>query len=166
MPNRLSAFATWPDFTGWTKSLVIAAAGLGLVAAIGFCGGLLVWQPHVDGWPVRLLSVMFVPALSEEAVFRGLLIPTMGETKRPVLWIGSGVAAFILWHVAEAKTFLPGAHLFLTPIFLACAGVLGLTCALIRYRSGSVWPCVLVHGLAVFAWQVFLGGPDVKALMG
>ncbi len=114
---------------------------------------------------MRLLSVMVVPALGEEAAFRGLLIPTRGTTRRPALWIGLGVAVFMLWHVAEAKTFLPGAHLFLTPIFLACAGVLGLTCALIRYRSGSVWPCVLVHGLAVFAWQVFLGGPDVKTLL-
>ncbi len=76
-----------------------------------------------------------------------------------------GIAAFVLWHVVEAKTFLPGAHLFLTPAFLAAAGALGMACAAMRYRTGSLWPGVIVHGLAVFLWQAFLGGPDVKSLL-
>lgn len=160
-----SAFATLPTARGWLESLGIAAAGLALMAAIAFRGGFVACAPHPAGWPLRLLSVMLVPALSEEAAFRGLLIPTHGESQRPALWIGCGVVAFVVWHVVEATTFLPGAHLFLTPAFLAAAGVLGLACALMRYRTGSIWPCVLLHGLAVFAWQVFLGGPDVKALL-
>ena len=165
MLKRLaSALTTWPRPRAWAECLAIAAVSLALMAAFACLGGFWHWQPRLDGWPLRLLSVMFVPALTEELVFRGIL-PGRGESRHAALWYAGGIAAFVLWHVVEAKTFLPGAHLFLTPAFLAAAGALGMACAAMRYRTGSLWPGVIVHGLAVFAWQVFLGGPDVKTLL-
>ena len=108
---------------------------------------------------------MVVPAFAEEWVFRGWLIPARGESTRPALWFAVGLLLFVAWHVVEALTFLPGAHLFLTVPFLACALVLGGACALMRYRTGSLWPAVALHGLTVFLWQALFGGPDVARLL-
>ncbi len=160
----IRAFTTWPGPRDWAACLVIAAVSLGLMAVIACLGGFWHWQPRFGGWPLRLLSVILVPSLTEETIFRGLL-PERGDSRRPWLWIGLGVAAFILWHVIEALTFLPGAKLFLTPAFLIAAGVLGLACAVMRYRTGSIWPGVMMHAATVFLWQVLLGGPDVRSLL-
>ncbi len=160
----VSALTTWPRPRAWAECLAIAAVGFTLMAAFAYLGGFWHWQPRLDNWPLRLLSVMLVPALTEEIVFRGIL-PSQGESRHAALWYASGILAFVLWHVVEARTFLPGAHLFLTPAFLAAAAVLGAACAAMRWRTGSLWPGVILHSLAVFLWQIFLGGPDVKSLL-
>lgn len=108
---------------------------------------------------------MLVPAFTEELVFRGLLTPGRGERAWPGLWIATGLLLFVLRHVVEALTFLPGAHLFLTAPFLVCAMLLGGACILMRYRTGSLWPAVVFHGLTVFLWQAAFGGPDVAQLL-
>jgi predicted Abi (CAAX) family protease len=169
MPNLIGrAWRSWnclPDRRGWLESAVVSLAALATIGVIAFAAGLVHWQPRFDGWPLRLISVMIVPAFAEELVFRGLLIPAKGESRYPVGWSLAGIAAFVVWHVIEATTFLPKAHLFLTAPFLLCAGVLGGACAIIRYRTGSLWPAVLLHGLVVFAWQTALGGPSVGDLL-
>jgi predicted Abi (CAAX) family protease len=61
--------------------------------------------------------------------------------------------------------FLPrAAPIFLRPDFLACAAILGAGCALIRWRTASIWPAVALHWLVVVIWQTWLGGPEVAAL--
>ncbi len=159
------SLVTWPDVSGWTRCALIAVPGLGLIAAVALPCGVAHWQPAFDGWPLRLARVMLVPAFAEELVFRGLLIPSRGESVRPGLWIAIGLLLFVAWHVVEALTFLPGAHLFLTAPFLACALIVGAVCAFMRYRTGSLWPGVLFHGLCVFLWQAAFGGPDVRSLL-
>jgi predicted Abi (CAAX) family protease len=156
---------TWPDAKGWAQCCLIGVVSLLLIGVIAGFDGLLTWQPQPTGWPLRLLSVMCIPAFSEELVFRGLLIPDQGETRRPVLWIGLAIMLFIGWHIFEALALLPGATLFLSPLFLLCAGILGAGCALMRYRTGSLWPAVLLHGLLVWTWQVCFGGPDIAQLL-
>lgn len=61
---------------------------------------------------------------------------------------------------------LPSATLFLHPAFLLNAGLIGLGCALMRWRTGSLWPAVLFHGVLVFVWKAWLGGPSLEQLMG
>ena len=159
------SLVTWPDFKSWAECGAIAALGLCLIAAMAFPAGIAHWRPDFDGWPLRLARVMVVPAFTEELVFRGLPIPARGETPGAGRWIAVGLIAFVAWHVVEALTVLPGAHLFLTLPFLACALVLGATCALMRYRTGSLWPAILFHGLTVCLWQAAFGGPDVAHLL-
>jgi len=155
----------WPDAKGWARCGAIAALGLCLIAVVAFPTGIAHWRPDFDGWPLRLAKVMVVPAFTEELVFRGLLVPTRGENAHPARRIGLGVALFVAWHVAEATTFLPGAHLFLTVPFLVCALALGAACAAMRYLSGSLWPAVIFHGGVVFLWQAAFNGPDVGQLL-
>ena len=155
----------WPNANGWAQCLYIGALSLLLIAIIAGFGGLLVWQPRLDGWPLRLISVMCVPAFSEELFFRGLLVPDRGEVRQPIIWITLAILIFVAWHIFEALVLLPGARLFLSPLFLLCAGILGTACALMRYQTGSIWPAVILHGLLVWTWQVFFGGPDIAQLL-
>jgi predicted Abi (CAAX) family protease len=161
----IRSLLTWPDRQGWLYCLWVGPLSLGLMAVLAGLGGLLIWQPQADGWALRLISVMCVPAFTEELVFRGLLVPDQGESDRPGLWFGLAVIMFIGWHVFEALVLLPGAHLFLKPLFLTCAGILALSCAFMRYRTGSIWPAVILHGLLVWVWQVGFGGPDIAQLV-
>lgn len=68
------------------------------------------------------------------------------------------------WHVVLGTVIVPSATVFLELRFLLCAGLLGLACALMRYRTGSLWPPVAFHALAVWAWLAFLGGPGMAEL--
>lgn len=155
----------WPSLKDWAWCAGVSAAVTLAVAVIGFGSGILQVAPPQTGLLGLWLSVMLVPAFSEEIVFRGLMIPAKTETTRPVLWIGVGTLIFVLWHVFEALVLLPGATLFLHPAFLLNAGLIGLGCALMRWRTGSLWPAVLLHGALVFVWKAWLGGPSLEALM-
>ncbi len=100
-----------------------------------------------------------------EAPFRGLLVPDRGEAAAAWGPIVASTALFCLWHVFEACTFLPGARpIFLRPDFLAWTVLLGLACALLRRRSGSLWTAVLLHWGLVVLWLGWLGGPSAHSL--
>lgn len=159
-----SALTTWPKACEWAVSLAIYMLATVAIAAVAFVFGLIHWQPRLDNWPIRL-SVFVLPAFTEELVFRGLLIPGRDEGQTAHRVIAFGTLAFVLWHVVEATLLLPGAGLFLHPAFLFCAGLLGLACAITRYRTNSLWPAVLFHGMIVLAWQVLFGGPTVQELL-
>jgi predicted Abi (CAAX) family protease len=98
--------------------------------------------------------------LGEELVFRGAFIPGREERTDPVLPIIVSTLAFALWHVVETL-FLPhAAATFLRPDFLAMTVLLGLTCAALRWRSGSTWPAIALHWFVIVAWQGWFGGPS------
>jgi predicted Abi (CAAX) family protease len=108
---------------------------------------------------------LLAPGLGEEAPFRGALVPDRRESIRPLTPILLSTTLFCLWHVAEASTFLPKARpLFLRPDFLAWTVLLGLACAVLRRRSGSLWTAVLLHWAAVVVWEGWLGGPGAAEL--
>ncbi len=164
--RRLAAsLRTLPSTGGWAFCALVSAATLATMAAIGFTTGLYRLQPTEPGLPLRLLLVFFVPALGEEIPFRGLLTPGPGESQRPRLEVAVSTGLYTLWHVVEAVTFLKSAAgVFLRPDFLLCCAVLGLGCAVMKRRTGSVWPAVLLHWALVVIWQTWLGG--VSALGG
>lgn len=138
----------------------VTVLALALELAIGVWGGFL--KPSPPDWtvlPGALLLAVFVPALGEELVFRGLLIPGREENGKAWRAILLSTALFVGWHVLEALTFMQGAaHIFLRPDFLATTAVLGLACGVMRHRTGSLWPAVLLHWLEVAGWQIWFGG--------
>ncbi|KQV55758.1 MULTISPECIES: type II CAAX prenyl endopeptidase Rce1 family protein [unclassified Caulobacter] len=161
----LASLRTLPSARGWAFCGLVSAATLALMMLIGFTTGFYTLQPAEPGLPLRLLVVFFVPALGEEIPFRGLLTPGPEETQRPKLEIAVSTALYTLWHVVEAVTFLKSAaSVFLRPDFLLCCAVLGLGCAVMKRRTGSVWPAVILHWALVVIWQTWLGG--VRALGG
>lgn len=156
----MRSLTTWPDRGGWMFTAAVGAATLTGMGAIGFSTGYYALHPALTaGLPLRLLTVLIAPGFGEEAPFRGLLIPDRSEARRPWLSLLVVTAIFTAWHVVEVFTILPAARAaFLRPDFLACAATLGLGCGLVRWRTGSLWPAVLLHWLAVTIWQTWLGG--------
>ena len=154
------ALATWPDRAGWMWAAAAGAVTLAAMAVVGFAGGLYALHPTLShGLAARLVTVMVVPAFGEELPFRGVMMPGRDEARSPWLGLAISTPIFTLWHVLEAKTWLPSAaEMFLRPDFLVCATLLGLGCGLVRWRTGSLWPAVGLHWLAVTVWQTWLGG--------
>ncbi len=155
-----SSLATWPDAAGWAASAWVGAATLVALGVVGFSTGLYALHPaRLAGLPLRLITVLIAPAIGEEALFRGLLVPGREETDRPAAALLLATFVFVIWHMVEAETFLPAAAtLFERPDFLLCAGLLGAGCGWIRWRTGSLWPAVALHWLMVTIWQTWLGG--------
>jgi predicted Abi (CAAX) family protease len=161
--HRLTrSLTTLPSARGWALCAAVAVVTGALMAALGFSTGLYALTPAAPGLPLRLLTVLFVPALGEELPFRGLLVPGP-EARRPWPAIAASTALYVAWHPLEALTFLPRATMFLRPDFLICTAILGLGCAVMRWRTGSLWPAVLLHGVFVVVWQTWLGGVSALA---
>lgn len=155
---------TLPDARGWAFCLAVSAATLALMMVIGFVTGLYKLQPTEPGLPLRMLMAFFVPALGEELPFRGLLTPGPGESSHPNLEIAVSTGLYTGWHVLEAVTFLKSAaSVFLRPDFLLCCAVLGLGCAVMKRKTGSLWPAVILHWALVVVWQTWLGGVSALA---
>jgi predicted Abi (CAAX) family protease len=153
---------TAPDAAGWGFCTITATVAVIVLAGVGLAGGLFRLAQAV--LPPRLVSTLFIPALGEELVFRGLLVPSRSEQPHPwivLLWVTVG---FTLWHGLETLFLHHAAAVFLRPDFLICAATLGLACGLMRWRTGSLWPGVLLHWAMVVVWQTWLGGPGLQAL--
>jgi predicted Abi (CAAX) family protease len=79
-------------------------------------------------------------------------------------WMVLSVGLFVLWHALKApiargrwrhrrpiSRVLP--HPSLGPAALLQITLLGTACTLVVVVSGSLWPAVLLHGVAVVAWR-------------
>ena len=154
------SLVTWPDARGWLLAAIVGAGALALELLIGLWGGFL--RPTPGDWsvlPMTLALAVLVPSLGEELVFRGVLVPGREEGGSATRAILPSTAVFVLWHVFEALTFMPAAApVFLRADFLATTAVLGLACGWLRWRTGSLWPAVLLHWLEVAGWQIWFGG--------
>ena len=154
------ALGTVPKRRDWLELLAVVVVVGAVAAPLGLASGLLHWAPR--SWPVVLktaLVVILIPALGEELPFRGLLSPVRSETARAVVPILVSTALFTSWHVVETLWQPQELALFTRPDFLAWAAWLGLWCAILRRRSGSIWPGVILHWATVVVWIGWLGGP-------
>lgn len=163
----MAALTTWPTPRQWLVAAAVGLAALAIEGAIGLGGGFL--RPAPADWsvlPFSLALALIVPALGEEMVFRGLLIPSRADNRDATLALLLSTAAFVAWHVVEALTFMRGAApVFLRADFLATTAVLGLACGVLRHRTGSLWPAVALHWLEVAIWQIAFGGGQVARML-
>jgi predicted Abi (CAAX) family protease len=159
---KVRAALGWPRLDAWRPLALEAAWSLPLAAALCGLGGLLDF-----GWTddpallLRLALVAFVaPAFGEELLFRVLLLPPPRQTVAPRRILLSA-ALFVLWHPPQALLFGPHwAAVVLDPFFLAAVFVLGIALGRLYARTGSIWPCVLLHWTSVVAWKALFGAPS------
>ena len=130
--------------------------------ALGLGSGLL--EPSwPQWWEVLLLPPMLVlyPALIEEAIFRGLLLPrtlNAGPPRRRVTAVALSTGLFVLMHpLNHWLVGLSDTSSFTDPVFLVIVTLLGLTCAVQRLWSPSLWLPIATHWATVVAWHLFLG---------
>jgi len=154
---------TWPARSGWVESAAWAGALVALAAPLAWAGGLIEVAAGQPMASARTLLLPFVsPALIEESLFRGLLVPHPKRTGVPRVqrarWWAASLAAYLVAHPLLAATLRGNARgIFDTPVFLLEAGLLGVTATALYERTGSLWPAVLLHGAVVAAWLSFGG---------
>ncbi len=165
LTRLITSFRTLPGRAGWVFTALVGLPTLLAMALIGLTTGLYhLSVGDLAALPLTMLTVLFVPAIGEEAVFRAVMVPGR-ETTNPAPAIAISTLLYVLWHPLEGFTFLPGARdLFARPDFLLVTGLLGLACAATRWRTGSIWPAVLLHWAAVVIWKTWLGGPALDSL--
>lgn len=143
------------DWQGAAKLLI----SFGLIyLPVGLTSGFLTWELQNSlGTVIGVLAGSFwMPGLSEELFFRGLLIPHPTETVSPTerrFMIAVSWFSFILYHL---NPFTPS--FFSHPVFLLGAGLIGLICTFAYLQSGSIWIAVIIHWLIVAMWLLCLGG--------
>ncbi len=165
------ALTTLPDRSGWGWSAAIGCAFTLVAAAIGVPTGFLRLGPAdlPAGTLLRTSAVLLLhPSFVEELLFRALPIPHPEEgasTRATALGTALGLVLFVAAHPLNGLIFRPAVFaVFTSPVFLVLAALLGLACSAAYIRSGSIWPAVLLHWLAVNAWIFLLGGGALLSL--
>ena len=107
---------------------------------------------------ISVMGLMNIGALGEEIGWRGFLVPELNK------WMGFKKAALLsgavwaVWHwpVVIWSNYNVGTPL---PYALACLSALAIASAVlyawIRLKSGSIWPCVLLHAAHNAIIQMF-----------
>lgn len=90
---------------------------------------------------LSLAAVAFVPAVCEELLFRGVLLPAFLTRQRPAAAVFVSAALFASLHVLPTSD--GGVSLYQVPQALLVGVVLGV----LRLRSGSLLPGILAHAL-------------------
>jgi predicted Abi (CAAX) family protease len=159
------ALTTIPDWRTWRTCALIYGLFLVCALPVGLLSRLL--RPgaaHLT--PPALIAsglLLFVqPALVEEIVFRGLLLPRNGASLprgRLVRVAGAALAVYVVSHPINARLFRPQVlGLFESTPYLVLATLLGLACTTAYLISRSIWPSVAIHWLTVVIWIWLLGG--------
>ena len=95
-----------------------------------------------------VLLVGVLPALCEEATFRGVVLTGLARSGSGVLAVVGSALAFGLFHV--------------NPWHILAATVLGLVLGYAAYQSRSLLPGLLMHGVSNSLQMVMVRVPEVK----
>jgi membrane protease YdiL (CAAX protease family) len=175
-------------------AIIVVGAGLSLLVRYQrwdphFPAGL---SGHIPLTPTALIALGVVSAFTEGAIvnvffafgeelgWRGHLLPRLASLGGPQAAVTVGVI-WGLWHAPIIAFYGLGGTVGMdgsgpigwavAPFFLLTIIPLGVIYAWLRFRSGSVWPCVLAHAMANSGLQVevqlalsapgtmFIGGP-------
>jgi membrane protease YdiL (CAAX protease family) len=109
---------------------------------------------------VSVAAIALVPALCEELLVRGIVLPSLLTVTRPTAAVVISAVLFAVIHLDPYRTLF--------------TLVLGLALGLLRVRTGSLAACVLAHAVlnamtfavAPFADDPAQGLPDPRPLLG
>lgn len=153
--RRRPGISDWP----WL-ALCLPYGAVALVLGLG--SGL--FTPGVPRlWELLVIPplVILYPSLIEESVFRGLLLPaslTESSVRRQVAAVALSTALFVAMHPLNHWLIgLSDTSAFTDPVFLVIVTLLGLTCAVQRLKTGSLWLPIATHWATVVVWNLFLG---------
>ncbi len=133
-----------------------------LVAVVlGFGAGLFTWE-WPSGWELLLpIALVLHPAITEEFIFRGILLPRSlidASAGRQFGAVMASTALFVIMHPFNAWFVgLSDTSLFTSPAFLVIVTALGVTNGYAYLRSGSLWAPIAIHWATVAVWNLFLG---------
>ncbi|MEP2103313.1 MAG: CPBP family glutamic-type intramembrane protease [Parasphingorhabdus sp.] len=154
-----TALKTWPDAKQWLAALRLAIPVLAIVGFIGFLGGWAHWYP-VDRWQEAVSAVFvafFVSAIPAELVFRGVLLSALAKySPRWGAWLAT-VAFALSYPIYVMINETKWNGVLAMPSFCFAMLVFGIILSHIRIVSRSLWPVILIHGVAAVIWMLVLG---------
>ena len=161
--NNLIKGLTTSPFKVPKSAWLLPLPYLALLLVIGFTTGMLEFGILRSNLVYILPFTMIVmPALLEESVFRGLMVPRdalMHGRVRTSVYLAVSTLLFVIWHPVNALLYNHGAiELFLNPFFLIMVGLLGLACGVGYIVSKSLWVPIIIHWITVMVWVILLGG--------
>ena len=162
--RTVAALTTVPSLQDLVLTAVVLIIYSILALPIGFFSGFLQWKWHKENfWPM-VSQTLVTPALFEELIFRGLLLPhpREGNTIESLgWWSGLSLLLFVLYHPINGLTlYKPGFIIFRQPVFLVLAALLGVSCTVLYQLTGSLWTAVGMHWFVVVVWLGWLGGTE------
>ena len=132
LPSGRSLLLTWLPMLYIVVGLVLAVV-FGLPPV-----GVLLW----------ILFNTFLVGLSEELMFRGVLLQAFRRTVS--IWPAVVLTTVAFGAIHILNVFMTG-ELRSALIQSAAAALSGVLFIALRLRTGSLWPCIVVHGLWDFA---------------
>jgi membrane protease YdiL (CAAX protease family) len=142
-----------PSKREWMAGLRWFATLLPVTGAAYWALGLIVLRPH----PLNIalvvgtfLGILWVTAIFEEFIFRGLLQPWIEK------WTSSPIAALVVASLLFGSIHLGFHGTFPNWRFSICAAILGLFCGLARRQTGGIQAGMVAHALTVAVWRMFL----------
>ncbi|MBL0045376.1 MAG: CPBP family intramembrane metalloprotease [Flavobacteriales bacterium] len=84
---------------------------------------------------IAIIGIGIVTPIFEEFVFRGLLFQRLVSVGSPLVAVFVTAFVFAILHMQYSWAIMLG---------VLC---IGLVLGMLRWKSGSIWPCVLLHCL-------------------
>jgi predicted Abi (CAAX) family protease len=165
--NSVAQYVPWfnlPYCNNWSIPLVEISIYSLFTLVLGLPSSFLQWNPCRSLTTIARITVtsLVAPALLEEIVFRGWLLPAPVDNLlfgTYILWAILSLFLFVVYHPLNALTFFPqGRETFFDPIFLCLAAGLGIICTITYYQTGSLWLPVIIHWLTVVIWLLCFDG--------
>ena len=161
----INSFLTFPGLVDWLWTTVIFGC---------FCAVIIPFEMRLRFLKLKhpsipllrktkiVLFTLFFPAVSEEIIFRVLILPRQDESasiQDCLFWVVAGVLVFVIYHPVNAALFMRKAKsTFNSFAFLISSAILGLACSGIYLKTGSIYTTVAAHWICVVGWLLFFGG--------
>ena len=143
----------WPSASEWMAGVRWFALLLPVTGAAYWALGLAVLKPHPMNFLLVIgtfLGILWVTAISEEFIFRGLMQPWLERLT------ASPIAALVMTSLLFGSVHLGFRGPFPNWRFSIVAAILGLFCGLARRRTGGIQAGMVAHALTVAVWKMFL----------
>ncbi|MEO8362531.1 MAG: type II CAAX endopeptidase family protein [Vicinamibacteria bacterium] len=116
------------------------------------------------GWVFSIAAIAVAPAICEEILFRGLLVPVLRNAVGSALAIVISGVMFGLIHIDAMPG--PGGGQVAVYYRVPFAFILGMLLAKIRIDTESLWPSMIAHAtLNATTFVVVFLAPDQKGVM-
>ena len=151
--NIDAEYRFWPSGREWLAGLKWFAFLVPVTGGVYWALGLVVFRAHplnIGLVIATFFGFMWVGAIWEEFIFRGLLQPWIER------WTSSAAAGVILSSILFGCVHLSFHNRFPNWRFSIAAGVLGLFCTLARKQTGGIQAGMVAHALTVAVSKWFL----------
>ena len=153
--SMLAGYLEWPNIPQWLLTFVMLILFGVIAQRVALSSEWLREEETTLTVSQRFLlalRLLIHPALTEETIFRGLLLPAAnGKSLSMAAWLSLSVLLFVLIHPLNARIFRPEKqHVFTDPTFLLLAAFLGISTSSLYWLTDSLWPAVTFHWFVVF----------------